>query len=114
MTGDRTLATLIKQLYGVATSPLLNSFGGSVGATAIVIAGLNPRRVGLTITNNSLNTLWILPSPLVSATVGIYVAPGGGQVTFRWDIDFELISNEWYGVCPAGASSVTVLENIAL
>lgn len=113
MQGDNTLHSLVKSLYGVSTTPLINGTVAAIGVAAIVVAPLNPRRVGLTITNNSLNWIRILPDPGVSAVNGIYVAPGGGSVTFRWDIDFELIGLPWYGIAGGAASAVTIIENIA-
>jgi hypothetical protein len=114
MTGDATLATLIRQLYGITTSPQINKLLSAVGITAVKICDINPRRVGLTITNNSLNNLYILPLPTVSAALGILITPAGGTLTLRWDIDFELVSNEWYAIASGAASSVTILENVAL
>jgi len=114
MTGDKTLATLVQLLYGVSTSPLINNMVSAVGVTAIQIASTNPRRLGITIVNNGLAALYILPEPGVTAARGIYIAPAGGSISMRWDIDFELVSNAWYAIAAGAANDITVLENISL
>lgn len=113
MQGDQTLHTLVKSLYGVSTTPLINGTVAAIGVAAIVIVPMNPRRVGLSIVNNSLNWVRVLPDPGVSAINGFYIGPGGGSITFRWDIDFELIGLTWYGIAGGAASAVTILENIS-
>jgi hypothetical protein len=113
MQGDQTLHQLIKSLYGVSTTPLINDTVAAVGIAAILIAPMNPRRVGFTVVNNGLLWLRILPAPNVTAVNGIYIAPAGGALTLRWDIDFEIISLPWYGIAGGAANAVTVIENIS-
>ena len=113
MQGDQTLHTLIKSLYGLSTSPVINGTTAAVGVAAALLVPMNPRRVGLTIINNSLTWIRVLCGQLPTATNGIYIGAGGNSLTLRWDIDFELISLDWYAIAGGAASAVTTIENVS-
>ena len=107
------LHEMLEALYGVKTYRRENPVTDSVGAAAEHILHGNPMRLSFVVFNLSANPVYIAPSNVVSAAHGFYLAPNGGSIAVSWDIDFELASDVWYGIAPAGASTIYVLENIS-
>jgi len=111
MSDIKSLSDLIKTHYGFNTHPVLNGETDTAQIGVTKIANGNPRRIGLTITNLSPNSIYILPSNDVSASRGIYIGANGGSFALDWHIDLDLISWDWYAYA-AVASAILVLENI--
>lgn len=107
-----SLAQMLEALFGIRSYLRTNPEVSSVGVSASRILRGNPQRVSIVVFNLSANNVYIAPFNDVSATNGFYIAPNGGSVTMQWDRDFEMLSHEWWGIAPAGASNIYVMENI--
>lgn len=108
------LADLLANKFGIKTRPIENPLVAAVGAVDAQITLNNPDRVALVIINLSVNLVYIRPSGVAAAATGIILAANGGWRSFVWDEDFELVSRDWHGVAPAGASAIYVLEMIGV
>jgi len=109
-----SLADLIQGKFGIKTRPIENPVVAAVAAASIPIALSHPDRVALVIINLSANLVYIRPGPGAAAATGIVLAANGGWRSFVWDEDFELVGRDWYGIAPAGASAIYVLEMIGV
>lgn len=107
------LADLIDARFGVKTEAADNRSGTTLGTSAATILRNDPRRLAATIINLSAVAMYVAPSRDVSATNGIRLAPGGGQLTLIWDEDFDVTGYEWFGIADAAASAVYTLETLA-
>ena len=92
------------------TTNVRNPVASTVGVAATLWARNNPPRIELHFINLGANTAYISPTADVTATNGIPVAPNGGNVTLLEEEDGELVRVEWFGIAPAGAVSIFVLE----
>lgn len=104
---------MLEALYGVKTYRKMSPFDTTVADTAEIVMDSNPMRLSFVIFNLSANPVFIAPSNTVDAHNGFYLAPNGGSIAVSWDIDFELASDRWYAIAPAGASEIFTLENIS-
>jgi hypothetical protein len=107
-----TLNQLLQGMFGINSTYQINKRTSTVGVTVESIMSNNPNRASFLIVNLSANNLYISPQNDVTATNGIYVAPGGGSAILQWDRDFELPSQEWFAIATGAASAVFILENI--
>lgn len=73
----------------------------------------SPDRVNLVITNNGTFNIAITPFPNGSPTTGIILGASGGNVTMNVRDDFELVSQQWFGISVGGATTTTVIETLA-
>lgn len=73
----------------------------------------SPDRVNLVITNNGGFNIAITPFPNGSPTTGIILGASGGNVTMNVRDDFELVSQQWFGISVGGATTTTVIETLA-
>jgi hypothetical protein len=108
----KSLDTLVSSMFGVQVRSQNSSF--SAGLAVLRLLQHNANRISLTIFNLSANSVYISPTPDVSASNGAYLASNGGFVTLQWDRDFQLVANEWYVIATGAASSLYILENISL
>ena len=106
------LSNLLLEKFKIKTHSLVNPLVAAVGVDAIPIALNHPDRVGMVIVNLSVNILYISPLPTVAAAAGIRIAPNGGAVSMTWDVDFELVSHDWYGIATGAGSAVFISEII--
>ena len=105
---------MIQSLYGVKSTHKKSNTGYTVGATAVEMLKNNPNRVSFIVVNLSGNSLYMSTSPDVSSANGIYISPNGGRMILQWDVDFELVSQQWYGIATGAGSAVFILENISI
>lgn len=103
---------ILTALYGVQTTVSENPETGVVGITPVKILPNNPKRLGLYICNMSANVVYISPNNDVSNTKGVYLAPNGGSVTFKYIDDLSLVTRDFYAVASGAASSIYVLETV--
>ena len=106
------LSDLLHERFKVQTRSLVNPLVAAVGVAAIPIALNHPDRVSLVIVNLSANIIYISPLPTVALLAGIRLDPNGGSVSMTWDVDFELVSHDWYAIATGAASQIIVLETI--
>lgn len=109
-----TLSEMIFQLYGIKSHYKKSDAGSTIGVTVDKILANNPNRLSFIIVNLSGNAMYISPNNDVSSTNGIFLAPNGGRAILQWDVDFELVSQEWFAIAAGAGSSYYLLENISL
>lgn len=85
----------------------------NVQNTATQIVNNSPDRVNLVITNNGSFNIAITPFANGSPTTGIVLGAGGGNVTMNVRDDFELVSQNWFGISVGGATTTTAFETLA-
>jgi hypothetical protein len=105
-----TLTALLQAHFGMKTTWKQNPLVSQVAITVTKVIAANPNRLGLVITNAGANTVYLSPKNTVAVGAGIVLVPTGGAASFKWDIDFELVASEWYGIASGAASNVNVLE----
>lgn len=76
--------------------------------------GSNADRVGLLISNFGPNNIYISLGSTPVATAALLLTAGGGTITMDVRDDFTLPTRAWFGVSPAGAQLIYVLELIAI
>lgn len=109
-----TLEALISSYFGCKTHMNIDPSGNiALGAAVERIVPNNPNRVGLNIINLGANVAYVLPSNDPTATHGIRLDANGGSLVLAWDRDFQMVGYDWWGVSPAGATEITVLEVVA-
>jgi len=106
------LSDLLRARFGIETRESINPIVAAVGVAAVVVIRNHPDRVGFVIVNLSANPVYLAPDGGALATYGIRLDPNGGFLSMIWDEDFELVSHEWWGIAPAGASNIFVSEVI--
>lgn len=106
--------TLLENIFGVKTRPVVNRTADNVGVTVIKIATEDHNRVSILICNLSVNALYVSPFPNVAVGTGIYVAPNGGNLVLQWDRDFQTTTHELYAIASGAASVIFVLENLSI
>ena len=109
-----TLARLVEARFGVRTTPLVNRALSSVGVTAAQLVRQDPNRLGFWMVNLSVNHMFAGPFNNPSSTRGVQIGPGGGSIIVLWDEDFAVTGWEWFIVAGAAASSLLVVEYIAI
>ena len=108
------LDDLIQRELGVAITHSFNPLVSSVGLTVVKILNNNPDRIALTIVNTSINAIYLLPEPEVSATRGIVLAPSGDSISLNWKEDYHLVGAAWFAVAAGANSTLLVLSLEAL
>lgn len=107
------LYELLRSYFGVATSSQESDPTLTVGTSVSQILPNNPNRLGLLFVNNGTSTVFLKTRNTVALNSGIYLYPGGGAFSLRWDIDFELVASSWYGICALANNSIYTLEIIS-
>lgn len=107
-----TTANLITQRVGVQTFTRYDPVTNTVDVVPQRVATANPNRVALTIVNLSNFNIYIAWDNQVSSTRGILLDAQGGNLTLYWEDDLELVTQEVWGVSPAGAASIFVVETL--
>jgi len=106
----RSVYDLLARQYGVQVSTAQNPDATSLGTTDAIVARTNPRRVGLTVINLSVNNIYLRPLTPASASAGILLVPQGGSLTVTWQDDLALPALEWHGIADAAGSAIFVQE----
>lgn len=88
-----------------------NPITGTVATTATQILRANPRRVGFSIINSSINTILVAPYPAVTTSAGITLNPQGSCLTVTADHDEELARLPWWAIAVGAAASVDIYEH---
>jgi len=107
------LDTLLTQQFKISTRANENPLVSSLGTTATKVLDNNADRLAWVIVNLSANTVYISLKSDVSTSKGIMLAPNGGSASMVWDEDFQMTGWEIWGIAPAGASTIYVLEVVA-
>lgn len=106
----KTLYELIQAHFGIKTTYHVNPLVAQVAATVTKIVSVNPNRLGLVIVNSGANRIYLSPLNTVAVGAGIVLVPTGGAISFKWDIDFELVTSEFYGIGDGGVSNIHCVE----
>lgn len=105
-----TLHQLLQAHFGLKTTFHENPLVSQVQTTATKVIAANPNRLGLVITNAGGNTVYLSTKNTVAVGAGMVLVPNGGAVSFKWDIDFGLVTSEFWGIASGAASNVNVIE----
>ncbi len=98
------------QRYGVSALDIEENPANTIlGAADLVIAPLNPSRVGLIVCNLSINVVTLRPRYAATALIGIVLVPAGGIMTIDVERDFLLPAQEWHGIAAGAGSQIYVL-----
>lgn len=106
-----TTADMIQALFGVKTTERVNPLIAQAGIVALRVLAGNPGRLTFTLFNLSANAMYLGLQANVAADNGMYLAPNGGNITMRYDIDFNLVTREFYILAAGAASDLYVIEN---
>lgn len=108
------LYDMLKANFGVSTTYNINPIVGQVLTSVTKILSYNPNRLGLVIVNNGAVSIYISPVNIVTVGSGLILVPGGGSITFKWDVDFELVSLEYFGIADGAASNIFIMEVVSI
>ncbi len=106
----RTLNELLEAHFGLKTSYRINPEVTQVETTVTKVLSYNPNRLGLVIVNNGTANIFLSPLNTVTLGNGIRLVPAGGSITLKWDVDFELVSSEFFGIADGAASAIYLIE----
>lgn len=104
--------------YGAALEAIQSRYGGlcavssttlQLGLTALSVCPADPERIFLAIVNLGANAVHLAPDPLVSATRGIFLGPGGGVIGFNERDDSLMPTLQWFGVAAGAANDCYLL-----
>ncbi len=109
----KTLHELLQAAYGIKTQLQESDPTFQVGVAETKILPYNPNRVGLVMVNNGGANVTIKPSRPCALGKSILLLANGGTATFKWDVDFELVASEWFGIANGAASDFYTLEIVA-
>jgi len=102
---------ILTKLFGCHTRSIENPIiANTGGVAAVLILQNNPDRLAWTLINLGANPLYVGLTNLVSAVNGIFLAANGGQVTMKYDEDFQMVGWAWWAISPAGADAIYTLE----
>lgn len=104
------LTEMINNLFGIKTISRRNPIVGALAIVETQFLRSNDDRVSFLVTNLGGNNAYILNEPGVSATNGIVLTANGGFYIGKYDEDFILCGDAWYGIAPGGAVNILVLE----
>ena len=97
----------IENLYGGPTDEIESYV--STSAAVVKVKNNEPDALSLLIANLGSNDVYLGLSDDVSATKGFYLAKNGGTASMNVRDDMTLPSRAWFGVSPAGASTLYTL-----
>lgn len=109
-----TLHALLQAHFGVKSTYNENPEVSQCLTTVTKLISANPNRLGLLIVNAGANTIYVSPKNTVAVGAGFVLVPNGGAVSFKWEHDFEFVTNEFYGIASGAASNVEVIEIVSL
>lgn len=110
----KTLKELLEAKLGVRTFTRINRATSTVGVSIQQVLRQAPNRVAAVLVNLSVNTIYISPDNVPSATHGIRLGPSGGSLVLKWDEDFSLCGYEWNALASAAASDIFIIEQLIL
>lgn len=101
---------LLKQQYGITSSPLQFHDTYTVGTSATRIAKNDPARVEIVVVNLSSNNCYVQNGNTASTSSGFELTGGGGTITEDFRSDLTLPTTQVWAVCSAASSKMYVLE----
>ena len=110
----KTLKELLESKLGVRTYTRINRATSTVGVAVQRVLQNSPNRVSAVLVNLSVNTIYVSPDGIPSATHGIRLGPSGGSLVLKWDEDFSLCGYEWNALATAAASDIFIIEQLIL
>lgn len=108
----RTLAELIRQLYGVASFTRVNRSTDNVDIALTNVLRQTPGRLAAVVVNLSVGTVYISPDKLTSSTHGILLEANGGFLVLDFRSDLDLVGYEWNAVGSADNLAVFISETL--
>ena len=99
--------------YGISTGSRETAAAAVAGVTAAQLLPQDSRRLAFTYFNLSAgDTHYLRPMYAPTATRGIQVGPGGGNVSFNCLEDGEFVAYEWLVLSTGAASAYYCLETL--
>lgn len=114
MPSTKTLKELLEKQFGVRTYHRINRDATTVGVAVQRVLRNSPNRIAAVFVNLSVNTIYISPDGIPSATHGIRLSGNGGSLILKWDEDFSMCGYEWNALATAAASDIFIVETIIL
>lgn len=105
-----TARDLVQRLFGLVAPPNIVMSNPTVGTTPVRVLAFDADRFELLVINTSTATCDLLPSPTVSTTNGIVLGAGGGNTIVSVREDLLMPTLEWWAVCSAAGSALTVFS----
>lgn len=109
-----TLYQMLEANFGLKTSYHINPLVAQVQIALTKLLSYNPNRIGLIMVNNGAVSITVSPVNTVTVGNGIILVPNGGSISFKWDIDFELLAGEFFGRADGAASNIYILEVVSI
>lgn len=101
---------LIRAQLGVESDYVEELYDGTIGTAVQQVVPNDPNRLGLTLVNFGTSSITLRFSNEVTSGKGIILASGGGNISFRYDLDFVLTVRSIYAVSASAGGSLYVLE----
>ncbi len=102
----KTRRDLISDRFGVDVQCRPDPVTALIGVAPTLFLRNDPNRLAMLVVNLSGVAIYIKPAGDVSATSGIYLAPGGGAFSSEWQDDYDLVGMDWYAIALAAASPI--------
>jgi len=107
----RKVSNLVEALYGGISYARVNYETNVANIAEAIIARANPARAAISITNNSVNNVYLHTTNEVSPLVGIILLPNATFILNYIDDDLEP-TLEWHAAAAANNSRITIRERI--
>lgn len=104
------LSNFVKRHFGVEVRFNPNPIVSTVQTAATQLWRGNPDRLQLTFINLGANIIYLFVDPSVSASRGIYLAPGGGSVILTAEEDGELVGYPWWALAATAVTNIFSAE----
>jgi hypothetical protein len=109
-TSVRNVYDLLQLVYELPVPPACSKTTASVGASATRILTNDPTSISVAIINDSANTCYLAYDGSVSATNGVVLSSGGGNVTEDFRADLVLQTYEHWAYCTGASSALTIVR----
>jgi len=106
------LSDIIEKDFGLKTIYQRNHMVNALAIGETQFLRANDDRLAFIVVNLGANNAYILPEPGVLATNGIVLTANGGHYIGKYNEDFIMTGNNWFGIAPLGAVNILCLEVI--
>ena len=103
---------LISMELGSPSRSAENREATTMGAVAVLVARNDSTRLALVITNLGATAVFIRPVRNATSTTGFRLGPNGGFMSLNWKDDYSLVTKDFFGIDPTGASEIWVSEEL--
>ena len=101
---------LIEERFSFPVEVRENAEISSIGTTDEIFLKRDGRRIAFVLINLGSNAVYIRPEKAASSTLGIRLAPTGGNISEVWEEDFILPSLQWHIISDGANNAIYSLE----